>query len=536
MNIIGTLASPGFTVKADLTRMGATLFADPELRKTVDAPCTIAATGRYSPDRLLLSNIDLSFPPLSVTGNAVLNPGTGGREWAISAKISSLADFGKIPGGGMLAQWSPEGRLTAAGKGRLDRAGEKERYEIAIDLGEAGFQVPGRRIELRAVDGRVELADGAVRFRSLAGLLNGQRFSLQGEAALGEKPAGEVDFRMTYLDVDAIFPPEEAGGKTEGKGPTPKKEGTKAAKSRAVSARASLAIDAGKARGVEFRNLKGKVRYEGETLFLDSVSAQMYGGEVALSGRVDLREPSPDFRVKVAVKGLAAEEILSRKTTLADFLSGSVSLSGEIGGGMKDFADFTRTGAGSGSVKIDGGRIKGVDLLATAAGLAGLAAIGTPSAPAGKGETKFSELSADFQVEGGKIRTKSLHVLSEKMGLAGSAAIGFDRTIDFQGVLRLSREMSDRVQGGAGKFLVGEGGRVEIPLVMSGPLTSPAVAIDPAALAAGAARKALQGLTGAIPGIGTSPGTDNAVPGKKPQKKEPYREVEGIFKKILPGK
>src|SRR4030067_142204 len=101
----------------------------------------------------------------------------------------------------------------------------------------------------------------------------------------------------------------------------------------------------------------------------------MYGGDVARSGRLGLGAPSPDFRVKVAVKDLAAEEILSRKTTMKDFLSCPVTLSAEIGGGMKDFADFSRTGAGSGSVKIAGGKIKGVDLLATAAGLAGLGEI-----------------------------------------------------------------------------------------------------------------------------------------------------------------
>src|SRR3990172_1960227 len=489
VNVAGTLASPGFTVKADLTRMGATLSEDPELRKAVDAPCTIAATGRYAPDRLLLSNMDLRFPPLSVTGNAVVNPGTGGREWAISAKISSLADFGKIPGAELLSKWSPAGRLTVSGKGRRDRTGEKERYEISVDPEDVSFQVPGRRIELRSVDGRVELSDGAVRFRPLAGLLNGQRFSLQGDAAWEGKPAGEVDFRMAYLDVDALFPPEEAGGKKEGKEPTPKKEGTKAEKSREVSARARLAIDAGKARGVEFQNLKGKVRYEGGTLILDSVSARMYGGEVVLSGRLGLGAPSPDFRMRVAVK-------------------------------------------------VAGGRIKGVDLLATAAGLAGLGAVptGAPSGPAGKGETKFSDLSADFRVENGKIRTEALQILSEKMGLKGSAVIGFDRTIDFRGVPRLSREMSGRVRGGAGKFLVGEDGRVEIPLVMTGPLASPGVAIDPAVLAAGAGRKVLRGLTDRIPGIGAASGTDNATPAKKPQKEEPRREVEELFRKILPGK
>src|SRR3989304_6428972 len=154
---------------------------------------------------------------------------------------------------------------------------------------------------------------------------------------------------MAYLDVDALFQPEEAGGKKEGKEPTPKKEGTKAEPRGGVPARANLAIDAGKARGVEFQHLKGKVRYEGGTLVLESVSARMYGGGGGLSGRLGLGAPSPDFRMKVAVKDLAAEGILSRKTPLADFLTGPVSLSADIGGGVKDLDDFARPGAGRGA-------------------------------------------------------------------------------------------------------------------------------------------------------------------------------------------
>jgi uncharacterized protein involved in outer membrane biogenesis len=59
-----------------------------------------------------------------------------------------------------------------------------------------------------------------------------------------------------------------------------------------------------------------------------------------------------DFQVKGALKDLAAEEILSRKTSLKDFISGPVSLSANLGGGMEDFADFTRTATGAGSIKV----------------------------------------------------------------------------------------------------------------------------------------------------------------------------------------
>ena len=535
-NVSGALQSPGFEAKADLTRAGWTVGDSPGIRKPVDFPFTVSVQGRYSQDTVRVSNAELRASPVHLVANGVLYPATGAREWAATSQVASLAELGKIPGAGF-SGWDPVGRLTVSGRGKRAKASGKEAYQIAVDLADVGFRVPERRIEFRSLSGHAEITPDAVKASPIAGLLNGHRFLLQGDAALGTKPTGQVDFRIAYLDVDALFPPEEGGGKKEEKEAPPKKKGSETGR-REVSVRANLSVDAGKARGVEFQDLKGKVRYEGGTLFLDSVSARMYGGDVGLSGRVGFGDPSPDFQVKVAVKDLAAEEILSRKTSLKDFLSGPVSLSAEIGGGMKDFDDFARTGTGSGSMKITGGRIKGVDLLATAAGLAGLGAMApaAPSVNAARGETKFSDLSADFRVENGKIQTEALTILAEKMGLTGKASIGFDRTIDFRGVLLLSREMSERVRGKAGKFFVGEDGRVEIPLVMTGPLASPAVAIDPAGLAKGVAGKVLRGLADKIPGSAPAPGTDNAAPAAKPEKADPFKDVEGLFKKILPGK
>jgi hypothetical protein len=119
-------------------------------------------------------------------------------------------------------------------------------------------------------------------------------------------------------------------------------------------------------------------------------------------------KPATDFQVKVALKDLAAEEILSRKTSLKDFISGPVSLSANLGGGMEDFADFTRTATGAGSIKVTGGKIKWLYLLSTAAGFSGLPSL-VPGASetrgdAVRGETPFSDLSASFRVEGGRIR------------------------------------------------------------------------------------------------------------------------------------
>jgi uncharacterized protein involved in outer membrane biogenesis len=543
VKVTGSIKSPGFEVRADLTRAGGTLHADPELRKHIGTPCTIMAKGSYAAGRLHLSSAEFLLSPLSVTASAVLHTGTGAREWAASAKISSLAVLGTIRGAGPLSKWSPEGSLTAAGKGKREKSAAKETYEGKVDIGEVGFRVPERGIDLRKLTGKIALTSRAVEFSRLSGLLNGHRFSLDGNTSLGPATTGQADLRMAYLDVDALFPSREERDKEEEKEASPGKPAKEEREKREVAARVRVAIDAGKARGVEFTDLKGLVRYEKGNLHLDSVTARMYGGDVAISGLVGLASPAPDFQIKVALKDLAAEEILSRKTSLKDFLSGPVSLSADLSGGMKDFADFTSTATGAGSIKVTGGKIKGLDLLSAAAGLAGLSSLvpgaTTTRREAAKGETPFSDLSASFRVEGGKIRSESLRLVSDKLGLAGKVAVSFDRTLDFRGVLRLSREMSERVRGKAGTFLVGQNGEVEIPLVMSGPLSSPAVTLDTAALAKGAGERLLKGLTEKISRRSDSSVADNAAkeaPAKTSERQEPMKEVEGLFRKFLPGK
>ncbi|MGE5189440.1 MAG: AsmA-like C-terminal region-containing protein, partial [Gemmatimonadota bacterium] len=535
VKVSGNLQTMGFEIDADLTRAGWTVT--PDIRKFIDAPCTVVVQGHRFPDVVVVSNAEFRYQPLLLIANATYAPATGVHEWAASARISSLAEFARSRGTD-LARYAPTGRLTASGRGRKASAAEPDVYAVAVDLGDVGLQIPAKRLDLRALDGHVELSPKAVSFSPLTGLVNGQRFTLRGNATLGASPTGQADLRMDYLDLDALLPPGKPGaGDAEAGRAKPAAPGRTR---REFSARATVEIGAGKARGIEFRDLAGSVRYEKGVLELDSVRAALYGGEATLSGRIVLSGPAPDFAVKVALREIRAEQLLSRKTSLGDVLSGPVSLAADVRGGATDFADFARTASGAGSIRVAGGKIRGVDLLSTAAGMAGLSGV-LPAAPrtagGAAGETAFSDLSADFRIKGGKIRSDAVALVSDKIGLSGAAVIGFDKTLDFRGVLRLSKEMSDRVRGGAGRYLVGPGGRVEIPLVMSGPVSAPAVAIDTDALARGIAGGLVRGLTERIPGAAAAP--DNAAPAGEERAREgagPARGVEDLLRRFLPGR
>jgi len=542
LKIAGNLQSMGFEAEADLTRAGWTLSRDPEVRKFIDTPCSVLLQGHWFPDLLVISNAELSTPPLLVIGNASTAPSTGEREWSVSSRVASLEEFGKIRGGGLDA-FAPAGWITASGRGERIRRGEGERYRIAVDLGEVGCRLPGRGVEFRSLKGHVEITPANVRFEPLSGLFNGQRFSLRGTASLGPAPAGEVDLRMAYLDADALFPPKGRDAKAREKGgKAAEKGGRKGNAQSPISVRVNLAIDAGKGRGMEFRDLQGTARYERQTLFLDAVRARMYGGDVTVTGTVRLGGPSPEFRAKFGLNGLEAGEILSRQTGLGKLVTGPVHLAGDLSGRTGDFTEFSRTASGSGSFRISGGTIHGVDLLRSAVGLAGLSGL-LPALPGGEGgeqekKTPFRELSADFRITDGKILSDAIRIDSDRMGLSGRGLLGFDRTIDFQGVLRLSEALSGRIGRKTGKFLTGAHGEVEIPLVLTGPVTGPAIAIDAGTLAKGLAGGVLRGITEQLrPPEGPAP-ADNVAdgsPGAGKKRPEPARELEGLFRKILPG-
>jgi hypothetical protein len=533
--VSGNLESAGFTAEADLTQAG--FSAGPGFRKPTDIPLTVVVQGRRLPDRILISNAEVRSPPLVLIANAAYVPSTGAREWKASARIPQLSELVLSSDGG-LAPYAPSGRLEVSAQGERPSTEAQEGWQATLALGGVGFRLPDRGYEFEGLEGRVEGSPRAVSFQPLAGLLNGQRFSLRGPVGLGPLPKERLDFRMAYLDIDALLPP---GGEEGPQAQHPSREEAPG-ESREVAARVGVQVDAGKVRGVEFRDLRGTAVYEKGNITLDSMRARVFDGSVGLSGRIGLTGPDPDFRVSIKGEKLAAGDVLSRHTSLRDFLTGTSDLSLEIGGEMGGFADFARTASGAGSIHVTGGTIKGIDLLTTAIDLADLDAI-LPAAretrtAAARGETRFRDLSADFRLDGGKIRTDSLRIASDAMGLAGTAAIGLDRTLEFRGTLRLSPDLSAQARGITGTFLLDPAGRVEIPLVVSGNLTSPAIAVDTEAVARGAGERLRRELLERIPiprDAEPRPGApDNAE--KAPERPDAEDAIRGLFERLLPGK
>ncbi|GAB4232118.1 MAG: hypothetical protein OHK0028_07370 [Deltaproteobacteria bacterium] len=472
--ISGDPKSLGFEIEADLTQTGWAVAGG--LSKFIDAPCTLVIEGHRFPDAVVVSNAELRYPPLLLIGNASFSPATGAREYSASGRITSLAEFAKSRGGEFV-KWSPAGRVVLSVAGSRRDRDSADAYRIEADLAEAGLVLPGRGTALSGFTGSVTVSPAEIGFSPLAGLINGQRFLLRGKVARGDAPAGEVELRMGYIDLAFLLPGAGGEGKKKTADTDPVVDRLVQAWNRELAFAGTVSIDAGNLWGVEFSNLSGTIRQEQGALSFEGVRAKMYGGEVVLSGGLTGPGIDPGLKARITMKDVEGGAILREKSRLGDFLSGKVTLSADVAGSRRDLAAFLRTVTGDGSLRIADGKIKGVNYPALAAD----AAAGTRGSPSG--DTPFREIASRVAFHGGKAHLTDLRIDSGATTIAGEAVIGLaDHSLEMVGTLWLSGALSRKPPWAGGGYYVARTGETAVPLVVSGTLRSPAVAVDTSAI------------------------------------------------------
>jgi hypothetical protein len=529
VHVSGTPDALGFEAEGDLTDAAWTVR--PGLRKGRGEPCTFVVQGRRFPDRIVLVNGELRVPPLLAVANGSLSPASGGHEWALHARLDDLAALARHRGGA-LSPYAPEGRVTLQGSGRrLGREGREE-YTVDADLAAVAFRLPDRPLELRDVAGHVTLLPDSIHFQPLGGLVNGQRFHAAGIVGLKGGARGDLELRMARLDLDALLSALRPQGKGEGAGKA--KEGDGKGASWSVSAR--VAVDSGKAKGIEFTSFAGTVRASPGRYEFDDAGMKAFGGSVSATGWARTSGSDPAFRAKLAMRDVSAEKLLAWKTSLAGYVEGRTGLDAELSGSLGGDAALARTLAGKGRLTLAGAKVRGFNLVGAATGAVGLPplpGLPAPSVP----ETALSDMAMDFTVSDGRVSTENLAFRSGKSSFRGSGSIGLDKTLDLSGLLRLPPET---VGKSAGKFLLTAGGFLDLPVKIRGPLASPSISVDVAEVVVGTVPRVVRGIVEAIPGMGPGKEGAGAEGDKAPPppaggtEGETGKLIRGLFDRILP--
>ena len=488
--------------------------------------------GKRGADPLSLA---LDWPQLDVQrdrlqGSALQGRFTLGGSNAVDGRFASKAPAGRfeqirLPGLEVALQGRNgprrfEGKL--GGELLLDAAGRGiafERLGLEARVHEPGLAAP---LTLDA-DGRAQASAQAATWK-LAGRLGDNAFSSEGKADFGKRVRNlQAEARFDSLDLNKLLP--AAASAPAAGGPAKVDAPVDLAGLKAVDGRFALRAGRLAVRQYRVADARLEATLANGVLRVPVLQGKTWGGSIDASGSADASTQRVSARL--AGNGVDVNALL-RDVAGFDRLEGKGRVAADLASTGRSVGELRRALAGSASVQLRDGAIKGVNLARVLRqAKAALSARQDAVQRAGQTEkTDFSELSASFRVAAGVAHNSDLDLKSPFLRIGGEGDIDIGRgRIDY--TARATVVGTPKGQD-AGDLAALQG--LTVPVRLTGPFEAVDWHIEWSAVAAGALKKELgKRLDEALQKkLGVPPAGDAASA-------PPARRPEDILKDRLKG-
>ena len=257
---------------------------------------------------------------------------------------------------------------------------------------------------------------------------------------------------------------------------------------------------------VEAKDLKVSAEVKGPQTKLPNLSFNLFGGQVTAQGGLTTGTAAPPFQGKVAVQGVQLGPVLEAVGTDKVSVTGTAAVDLDLRGAGFSMPELTNALEGPGHAVVKDGKIEGVNLLREAAALLNAVGIKQDLANA----TVFSTMEMNIAIKRGIIRVERLLMDSHDFQTSANGTIGFDKTLNLRANLLLSEALSKSIFGSSPTAkLAMTGGRMTVPMVITGTTAAPSYGLDSKAIGAKVQEqvkeKAKEQLGEILKGKGTSP-------------------------------
>lgn len=244
----------------------------------------------------------------------------------------------------------------------------------------------------------------------------------------------------------------------------------------------SLALDIGlearslRVSGLQLGPVNARAVADGGRLVVQPLTAGLYQGQSQGRLELDARRSPATFRLRDSLAGLQVQPFVS---DLADFtrLTGIADLEADLSTSAASTGELLRSLNGTVGFKLSDGALAGVNIwyeIQRAYALAKQQPVPEKTSP----DTQFRQLQGTAVIRDGKLVSDDLSGGLANLAVAGSGAIDLAAgTLDYRLTATVLREAVDPATG-ARSELAG----AQIPLRLSGELTSPKVSVDVEAL------------------------------------------------------
>ena len=239
---------------------------------------------------------------------------------------------------------------------------------------------------------------------------------------------------------------------------------------------ADLPVESGLKKSVEIRNIEMNADLKGQEVRLSNLSLEVFNGQVKAQGGTSLGTSTPPFNGKLTVQGVQMGQALGAVDPQSPLLiSGRAAADVAVAGRGFSWVDLTSALEGPGHVEIKDGKIEGVNLIGEATALLKVAGISLEQAKA----TAFSTIESDFMIKQGRVNAQKILMDSHDFQATGHGTVGFDQTLNLAMNLNLSQTLTQKIAGSSPLVKAASlGGRLRLPLLITGTLPRPSFALD----------------------------------------------------------
>ncbi len=232
---------------------------------------------------------------------------------------------------------------------------------------------------------------------------------------------------------------------------------------------------------IEVKDLKIATEVQGPHAKLENLALNVFGGQLVARGDLTTGAKSPPFDGKVAVQGVQLGPVMEAVGTDKVSISGTATTDLGLRGAGFSMPELTDALQGTGHLVVKDGKIEGVNLLKEAFAL--LKAVGIKQDIANA--TVFSTIESNLAIKHGVIAVERLLMDSHDFQATGTGTVGFDKVLNLKVNLNLTEAVSQSIAGSSPMAKMAmTGGRISVPMLITGTTQAPSYGLDAKALGA----------------------------------------------------
>lgn len=267
---------------------------------------------------------------------------------------------------------------------------------------------------IRRLNAALSVRNGSYTFKSVSGLINSSNFNISGVYLSEQIPKASLNIASSKLDIEDLLMFVPVENKTQ----TTAKPGT--------DLKIKLQVDSGNYKKLQFSKLNLNAQKESGTIYIQEMSAVVFGGKVSAKGRVAQSGVHGNrYDLTIDLNKVNSEKLLT-SLDISKEVTGDLTLHGNLTALGQNITDIKKSALGNIRLQMNGGTLRKFSTLSKVFSILNVSQLLKFQLPdMVSGGMPYNNIAGSIAVKDGTVSSEDLFISSDAINISiiGSADI-----------------------------------------------------------------------------------------------------------------